>query len=53
MAKYQTKLSEEINEEILKFTAGEGDGEAPYQLLNANTESELNEVKGILVYIMR
>jgi hypothetical protein len=47
MAKYQTKLSEEITEEMLGFMVREGDGEAPYQLLNEN------RVKRILVYIMR
>jgi hypothetical protein len=53
MAKYQTKLSEEINEDILEFMAGKGDGDTPYQLQNESTESELNEVKRVLVYVMR
>jgi hypothetical protein len=53
MAKCQTELSEEINEEIVEFTAGEGDRDVQYQLLNESTEFDLNEVKRVLVYVMR
>jgi cell division protein FtsB len=52
MANYKHNLSEEINE-VLEFMAGEGDGDVPYQLRKEKVESELNEVKRLLVYIVQ
>jgi hypothetical protein len=45
MATHQTKLSEEIQEQILGFTAGEGDEKRMYQILNENKYFELKEIK--------
>jgi hypothetical protein len=53
MVKYKPNLSEDINEDILEFTAGEGDGDVPYQLRKENIESDLNEVKRLLVYMVQ
>jgi hypothetical protein len=53
MAKYMHNLSEEINEDLLELTAGEGDGDVPHQLRKENVESDLNEVKRLLVYLVQ
>jgi polyhydroxyalkanoate synthesis regulator phasin len=53
MANYQTKLTEELNEQLLDFTESEDGGKTPYQMRNENNDFELNEVKRVIVHLIR
>jgi uncharacterized coiled-coil DUF342 family protein len=53
MANHQTKLADEINEQIPGFTAGKENETTPYQIRNENNDFELNEVKRLIVHLIR